>query len=201
MKALTGSEEKEGLRGSAVPGADETGLRVSRRQDWVHVASTEKLTLLTHDRRRGWPALSGIDILPRYEGVCVHDGYSSYDQYGQCRHAQCNAHILRELNYVIETSKAGWAAAMKALLLEIKAAVDKAREGGREKLPPRLKGEFLRRYDAEIETVRGVAAEGAGEETTGGGIADQGGGQEAGLPVGGEAGGGTALHAGLHRPL
>ncbi|HKC65060.1 MAG TPA: hypothetical protein VKB86_15565 [Pyrinomonadaceae bacterium] len=42
-----------------------------------------------------------------------------------------NAHILRELNYVIETSKAKWAVEMKALLLEIKATVDEAREGGR----------------------------------------------------------------------
>jgi transposase len=54
------------------------------------------------------------------------------------------------LNYVIETSKPQWAHGMKALLLEIKAAVDKAREGGRRKLPPRLKGEFLRRYDESI---------------------------------------------------
>jgi transposase len=72
---------KEGLRESAVLGVDETGLRVARRQDWVHVSATEKLTLLIHDRWRGQPAISGIDILPRYEGVCVHDGFSSYDQY------------------------------------------------------------------------------------------------------------------------
>lgn len=118
---------REGLRKSAVLGVDETGLGVSQRQDWVHVSSTEKLTLLVHDKSRGQPAISGIDILPQYEGACVHDGFSSYDQYRQCRHAQCNAHLLRELNYVIETSKAKWAAGMKALL-EIKAAVDKARE-------------------------------------------------------------------------
>jgi transposase len=145
---------KEGLRGSAVIGADETGLRVSQRQDWVHVASTDKLTLLVHDRRRGAPAISGIDILPRYEGVCVHDGFSSYDQYRRCRHAQCNAHLLRELNYVIETSKPRWAVGMKELLLEIKAAVEDARQGRREKLLPRLKAEFLRRYDESIEEAK-----------------------------------------------
>jgi transposase len=140
----------EGLRESAVLGVDETGLRVSQRQDWVHVSSTEKLTLLVHDRRRGQPAISGIDILPQYKGVCVHDGFSSYDQYRQCQHAQCNAHILRELNYVIETSKPQWAEVMKALLLEIKVAVDIAREGGRTKLRPCLAKEFLRKYDESI---------------------------------------------------
>jgi transposase len=141
---------KEGLRESAVLGVDETNLRVHERQDWVHVSSTEKLTLLAHDRQRGTPAISGIDILPSYKGVAVHDGFSSYEQYRQCRHAQCNAHLLRELNYVIETGKAAWAKGMKALLLEIKAAVDEAREGGRERLSPRLKGEFLCKYDEAV---------------------------------------------------
>jgi transposase len=149
---LAGAEMliKVGLRGSAVLKVDETGLRVSQRQDRVHVSSTEKLTLLVHDLRRGQPAISGIDILPQYKGVCVHDGFSSYDQYRQCQHAQCNAHILRELNYVIETSKPQWAEVMKALLREIKGAVDKAREGGRKKLRPCLEKEFLRKYDESI---------------------------------------------------
>ena len=54
------------------------------------------------------------------------------------------------MNYVIETGKARWAVEMKALLLEIKGAVDKAREGGRKRLPPRLKAEYLRRYDEGV---------------------------------------------------
>lgn len=78
---------KEGLHKAAVIGVDETGLRVEKRQDWVHVTATDKLTLLAHDRRRGERAISGIDILPRFEGVVVHDGFSSYDQYERCRHA------------------------------------------------------------------------------------------------------------------
>jgi transposase len=139
---------KEGLRESAVLGVDETSLRVSQRQDWVHVSSVEKLTLLIHDRRRGQPAISGIDILP--QGRVCADGFSSFDQYRKCRHGQSNAHILRELNYVIETSKPQWAEVMKALLLEIKVAVDKAREGGRKKLRPCLEKEFLRKYDESI---------------------------------------------------
>lgn len=141
---------KEGLRKSAVIGVDETNLRVSQRQNWVHVSSTEKLTLLAHDQRRGASAISEIGILPQYKGVAMHDGFSSYDQYAQCRHAQCNAHILRELNYVIETSKPAWATEMKALLLEIKAAVGKAREGGRKRLESWQKKEFLEKYDEII---------------------------------------------------
>ncbi len=149
---LSGAELiiKEGLRQAAVLGVDETNLRVSGRQDWVHVSATDQLTLLVHHKQRGAPAIESIDILPRYEGVLVHDGFSSYEGFRRCGHAQCNAHILRELNYVIETSKPQWAEEMKALLLEIKAAVNKARESGRKKLPRRLAKEFLRKYDQSI---------------------------------------------------
>lgn len=82
--------------------------------------------------------------------MCAHDGFSSYDGYGQCRHAQCNAHILRELSYVIESSKPQWVTEMKALLLEIKAAVGKACEGRRKTLGSCRRREFLRKYDNAI---------------------------------------------------
>jgi transposase len=104
---------KEGLKKSEVLGVDETNLRVKQKQEWVHVSSTEKLTLLVHDKRRGTAAIENIGILSGYKGVAVHDGFSAYDQYGQCRHSLCNAHILRELNYVIETSKPSWATEIK----------------------------------------------------------------------------------------
>ena len=145
---------KEGLRQAAVLGADETNLRVSCRQDWVHVSATDKLTLLVHHKQRGTPAIAEIGILPHYEGVLVHDGFSSYEGFRKCNHAQCNAHLLRELNYVIETSKPEWAGEMKALLLEIKAAADKACESSRKKLPPSVEIEFLQKYDAGIEKAK-----------------------------------------------
>ncbi len=138
---------KEGISKSEVIGVDETNLRVNQKQQWVHVSSTEKLTLLCHDKRRGTTAIENIGILSNYKGVCVHDGFSAYDQYGQCRHSLCNAHILRELNYVIETSKASWAQEMKQLLLDIKAAVSQASGSGKTRLAVRQKVEFLVRYE------------------------------------------------------
>lgn len=139
---------KQGLRRSAVLGVDETNLRVRQKQEWVHVSSTERLTLLVHDRRRGTAAISEIDILPDYRGTAIHDGFSSYEQYRGCAHALCNAHILRELNYVIETSKPVWASQMKELLLEIKAAVSKAQAAGLKSLSVREQKKFCQDYDA-----------------------------------------------------
>jgi transposase len=138
---------KEGLSKSEVLCVDETNLRVNQKQQWVHVSSTDQLTLLVHDKKRGTAAIETIGILSRYKGVCVHDGFSAYDQYRQCRHSLCNAHILRELNYVIETSKPDWAIQMKQLLLDIKAAVSKAHEIEKKRLAVRQKKELLSRYD------------------------------------------------------
>jgi transposase len=138
---------KEGLRKSEVMGVDETNLRVKQKQEWVHVSSTEHLTLLCHDKRRGTAAIEQIGILSGYKGVAVHDGFTAYDQYRQCQHSLCNAHILRELNYVIETSKPDWAKELKQLLLDIKAAVAVASEGGKRRLAVRQEKEFLSRYE------------------------------------------------------
>ena len=84
----------------------------------------------------------------------MHDGFTAYDQYQQCQHSLCNAHLLRELNYVIETSKAAWATEMKTLLLDIKSAVGDASADGKKRLTVRLKNEFLRKYN-QIVVVAG----------------------------------------------
>jgi transposase len=138
---------KEGLRKAAVLNVDETNLRVQQKQTWVHVSATDKLTLLVPDKRRGTAAIEEIGILAGYRGVAVHDGFTAYDQYRQCRHSLCNAHILRELNYVIETSKPDWATTMKKLLLDIKAAVSQAGAAGEKRLAALQEEEFERRYD------------------------------------------------------
>jgi transposase len=36
-------------------------------------------------------------VLPGFQGVAVHDGWSPYTCYQQATHARCNAHHLREL--------------------------------------------------------------------------------------------------------
>lgn len=69
-------------------------------------------------------------------------------------HSLCNAHILRELNYVIETTEPEWATQMKSLLLEIKATVEKARESGKTRLSQHRRAELQLRYDGIIEAAK-----------------------------------------------
>jgi transposase len=143
---------KHGLRRSAVIHADETGLRVEGRLHYVHVASTSRLTHYGADPRRGKAAIDESNILPQYRGTCVHDGWLSYTFYPKCRHALCGAHLLRELTYFAELGEVtkAWAAALKELLLEMKAEVERVSAEGGKRLPAEKLAALTGSYDRLI---------------------------------------------------
>lgn len=150
---------KRGLRRSSVIHADETGLRVEGRLQFVHVTSNSRLTHYTAAAGRGKTAIEEAGVLARYRGTCVHDGWPAYSFYTQCRHALCGAHLLRELTYFEELSEETkvWASPLKRLLLEMKAEVERAgAEGGRQLAAERLM-ELTANYDRLI--AEGLAAQ------------------------------------------
>jgi transposase len=126
---------KAALSRAEVLHQDETGLYVAGQRHWMHVSATEHLTHYAVHRKRGKEALDAIGILKDFQGVSVHDGWRSYWQY-LCQHALCNVHHLRELTFLEEERQQAWAAEMKELLLEMKAAVAQARALGRSHLHP-----------------------------------------------------------------
>jgi transposase len=126
---------------------DETGMRVEGKLHWTHVASTQRVTYLESHPKRGRAAMDDIGILPKRAGPVVHDGFSSYPQYQQANHALCNAHHLRELIFVAEHYEQTWAEGMIELLLEIKAAVDEARQQDATSLTALQRTDFEQRYD------------------------------------------------------
>jgi transposase len=138
---------KRGVAEAAVAHFDETGLNIGGKNAWLHVASTPRLTCYAAHQKRGREALDGIGVLPAFRGRAVHDGWPTYWQYGDCAHALCNAHHLRELTYVEEQLGQSWAKDLKDVLLEIKRAVDTAQEHGVAELSTDGKREFERRYD------------------------------------------------------
>ncbi|GER97942.1 hypothetical protein Acor_00040 [Acrocarpospora corrugata] len=118
---------------SPVAHFDETGFRVAGRLHWVHSASTGKWSLITVHRKRGTEAMGAAGVLPVFGGVAVHDAWAPYDTYTQVTHALCNAHVLRELQQVIDTTPDGrwcWAAQAADALLEMKARVEAAPAAG-----------------------------------------------------------------------
>jgi transposase len=95
---------------------DETSLRVERKNYWIHVCSAGEVTLKFLHPERGRAAIEAIDIIPRYEGIIIHDCWASYLAYDQCGHGLCGSHLLRELAFVVETNAYPWAANIKRLL-------------------------------------------------------------------------------------
>ena len=137
---------KQQLIAADVVHFDESGLRVEGQLNWLHVASTEQLTYYSVQRRRGQEGMQDIGILPEFKGRAVHDHWKSYFTFGNCQHALCNAHHLRELQFIVEQYEQPWAQEMTQLLLEIKAKVE-ATPPEQMSLPLEHLSRFGQRYD------------------------------------------------------
>lgn len=142
----------EQLLDSPVVHVDETGARAEGRLRWVHLASTDALTLYRLHDRRGIDGIDHLGVLPAFEGVAVHDGWETYRKYESVTHALCNVHHLRQLQGAIERDPdtQTWASQMDALLREIKDTVDHARATGRSALAPQTLTAFTTRYEQII---------------------------------------------------
>lgn len=125
---------------------DETGQRASARLRWLHTAATTQLTWYGAHDKRGRIAMDAAGILPAFEGVAVHDGWASYREYA-CTHALCNAHHLRELIYLEETTQQPWTRKMIEFLRAAKKEADAAKEADRAINEERL-ARLRRRYGA-----------------------------------------------------
>lgn len=122
---------------------DETGVRVDKCLEWLHVASTGLLTFYACHAKRGREAFADIDVLPRVKGVAEHDAFHSYMAPSYpCKHSLCNAHLLRELLGLWENHHQTWTQRLSALLRSLYADKCRAQEAELSALAP----ERLQRY-------------------------------------------------------
>ena len=132
---------------------DETGGRVDGKICWVHVASDQDYTYLTINQKRGQIGMDAADVLPHARGIIVHDCWGSYWKYQDVTHAICCAHLLRELNGVIENHpEQTWAVRFKKLLLDMKKVRDKALLSEEDEVSYYHRHKFDMEYDAIIKT-------------------------------------------------
>lgn len=117
---------------------------------WLHVASTDTLTHYEVHTKRGHEAMDEAGILGEFRGTAVHDHWKPYFTYDACEHALCNAHHLRELQFIDKQYHQPWANDMAALLREIKAAVA-ATAAPALCLAPRELAAFEQRYDTIVQ--------------------------------------------------
>ncbi len=107
---------KEALKHVPALHVDETGMSVSTKNKWLHIAATENLTWIGAHDKRGKIAFDDLGLLGEAKGVLIHDGLPAYRQFDTALHALCNQHHLRELLFVAEDMQQGWAKDMMALL-------------------------------------------------------------------------------------
>lgn len=132
---------------------DETGSRVDGKTCWVHVASDLDYTYLTINQRRGQIGMDAANVLPHAHGIIVHDCWSSYWKYQDVTHAICCAHLLRELNGVIENHpEQTWAVRFKNLLLSMKKVHDKALLSDENEVSYYHRHKFDKEYNSIIKT-------------------------------------------------
>jgi transposase len=117
---------------------------VAGKLHWLHTTSSLCYTFYRAGEARGAipEDLTG--------GVVVHDHFKSYNRMISVLHAFCNAHILRELEALIEFDGEPWAKLMRDLLLEANVAVRAAREAGATALAPEVVAAFVDRYWAAV---------------------------------------------------
>lgn len=126
---LASSEEaiKNKLLGSLVVHFDETGMRIASKLHWLHTACTKAITYLFVHLKRGKEALEDpASILPDFTNWAVHDCWRSYFNFGQCLHAICGAHILRELE-ALKEKEVQWASWFQRYLLALYRLADEGK--------------------------------------------------------------------------
>src|SRR5271156_453899 len=136
---MSGSASASPARRSVIPGSKSpgTGYRIGGKLQWLHTTSSLCFTFYRAGEKRG-------DIPRNLKGgVIVHDHFKPYHGLLAVYHAFCNAHILRELEALIEFEKEPWAELMRA-------AVREAREAGKRALPPEEVKAFVERYWAAV---------------------------------------------------
>lgn len=75
--------------------------------------------LFVHEKRGGIALNSDKSILNKIEGWLVHDCWSSYFNFKGLKHAICGAHILRELQGLIDSGESKWAKTFKTFFMDI----------------------------------------------------------------------------------
>jgi transposase len=93
-------------------------LRVAQSLHWLHVVSNPSLTFYGVHAKRGAEAMEDFGILPRCHHWLIHDHWKAYFTYGDCLHALCNEHHLRELKFLAEEHHQPWAQEMSRFLLD-----------------------------------------------------------------------------------
>ena len=119
----TEKELQEQIIASKVAHLDETGVRVAKELNWFHIATTELYTYIFPHAKRGLDAINSTkSVVPKLTNWVVHDCWASYFSFTNVKHSVCLAHIIRELQGIIDNNpnlKSIWAKDMQEFIIEL----------------------------------------------------------------------------------
>jgi len=145
---------KEAVHASPTINSDETGINVNGGNWWIHTASTPTLTYMTAHAKRGNEGIDDNGALIGYTGNVVHDCLKAYFKYQDCIHALCNAHLLRELQWVCDYTSQSWAVQMIDLLLKMKSVKERYIESEKSEISCYYTRKFADEYTAIVELAK-----------------------------------------------
>jgi transposase len=94
-------------------GSDETGAKVNGKKFWAWIWETVTLTYIAVSESRGKKVIDLLFPGGFANAVLVSDRWRSHISTYAKGHQLCLAHLLRELNYLLELEKTAWAANIK----------------------------------------------------------------------------------------
>ena len=94
------------VRDSEQVAADETGWRIGGHPAWLHVWVGGRSTAYAIDSQRRAEVLERV-IGRDWSGILSHDGFASYERFGDATHQQCLAHVLRRARDLLAAATRG----------------------------------------------------------------------------------------------
>lgn len=140
-------------------GGDETGVRVEKKTWWQWVWQNTKGSFYAVNQSRGYAVVERY-FNEDYTGTLVHDCWSAQNNTVAGFHQLCHAHLLRDLNFCLETDKTRWAYTLKTLLQSSERAQAHI---WKDTFDPALRAQIIKRYDEAL--LRLVHEPVSGQET------------------------------------
>lgn len=113
----------DSLHRSSIVGSDETGVKVAGARIWQWVWQNTQASYYVISKHRDYQTAKdsfGED----YMGCLIHDCYSAQNNTKAGWHQLCHAHLLRDLQFVLETEHSSWAYQLQTFLIRSQRARD-----------------------------------------------------------------------------
>lgn len=107
---------KDKIITSKVIGTDETGAKINGKKNWIWTWQNDTATFIVPSENRGFATIQANFENGLNNAVLIHDCWKSHFQTPALNHQICTAHLLRELNYFIETYNNTWAIKCRKLI-------------------------------------------------------------------------------------